>query len=191
MSHAFHQSMPGNVRPSFDTRRKLPLFTDPVILFAMEGFLLQFTGSINNFGNNLFATALGASDAQIGLTQMVPNLAAMLLLLPLGIFADKARNARTVPLMTLAGMAFGYFSMSMVPMAGTWCIPFFFFALAFTVGGTVLYNAQWQNFFGEVVEYENRNHILTHRNRFMFLVGIIAPIICGFMLNQQCPLSYQ
>lgn len=167
-----------------DTDRS-SFFTSAAVLFSIEGFLLQFTGAINNFGNNLFATALGATDTQIGLTQMIPNLLAMLLLLPLGILADKVRNIRTVPLLTLAAMAFGYFTMSCVPMADTYRIPFFYFAIAFTMGGSVLYNAQWQNFFGEVVVYEERNRILTHRNRFMSIVGIIAPVICGFMLNQQ------
>ncbi len=65
------------------------------VLFAIEGLLLQFTQSINNFGNNLFATNLGATDSQIGLIQVIPNIIALILLLPFGIWTDKAKNIKT------------------------------------------------------------------------------------------------
>lgn len=153
------------------------------MLFAIEGALLQFTGSINGFGNNLFATNLGATDAQIGLVQTVPNLVAVALMLPLGILSDRARSSRTVPLFMLLLMTFGYLMMGAVPMMGTLRLPLFFVALGFTVGGPVLYGAQWQNFFGDVVQIEGRNTVLTIRNRFMFIVGIAAPILCGVLMG--------
>lgn len=156
-----------------------------LLLFALEGILLQFTGSINSFGNNLFATNLGATDSQIGLIQTIPNLVAMFLLLPLGILSDRAKNARVVPLCTLLTMGTGYIIMACVPMSEQIRIPLFFFALAFTVGSTVLYNAQWQNFFGDAVTVKQQNEVLTTRNRFMFLIGIAAPVICGVLMNHQ------
>ena len=152
-------------------------------LFAVEGALLQYVSSINNFGNNLFATNLGASDAQIGLVQTIPNAVAMLLMLPLGVAADKAKSSRTVPLMALLCMAAGYVMMGLAPWAGVLRFPVFFLALAFTVGGLVIYNAQWQNFLGDVIVVEARNNVLTVRNRFMFIVGIVAPLLCGVMMS--------
>ena len=38
-----------------------------LLLFAMEGLLLQYVTSINGFGNNLYATNLGAKDGATGL----------------------------------------------------------------------------------------------------------------------------
>ena len=58
---------------------------DPCVLFAVEGALLQLFCSVNGFANNQFATGLGATDLQIGLIQTVPNVVALILLLPLGI----------------------------------------------------------------------------------------------------------
>lgn len=153
------------------------------LLFALEGALLQFSGAINGFANNLFATNLGATDEQIALIQTIPNLVAMALMLPMGFLSDRARSSRTIPMVMLTVMITGYVLISLVPMAGEMRIALFFVALAFTVGGQALYNAQWQSFFGDVVPIENRNNVLTIRNRFMFLVGIIAPILCGVFMG--------
>ena len=156
---------------------------DPFVLFAVEGALLQLFCSVNGFANNQFATGLGATDLPIGLIQTVPNVAALILLLPLGILADRLRSSRTIPLISLLCVAAGFVLMSMVPSLGDARIPAFFFALAFTVGGPALYNAQWQNFFGDVVRSDARNGVLTLRNRSMFLLGIATPLLCGVMMK--------
>ena len=156
---------------------------DPFALFAAEGALLQLFCSVNGFANNLFATGLGATDLQIGLIQMVPNVAALVLLLPLGILSDRLRSSRTIPLLCLLAVAVGYVVMAAVPGLGDARIPAFFCALIFTVGGPVLYNAQWQNFFGDVVASASRNTVLTLRNRAMFLLGIATPLVCGVVMN--------
>ena len=44
------------------------------LLFGLEGLMLQYVTSINGFGNNLYATNMGASDSQIGMVQLVLNL---------------------------------------------------------------------------------------------------------------------
>jgi len=160
-------------------------FMNLALLFAVEGALLQFTGSINGFANNLFASNLNATDAQIGLIQTVPNLAAMLLMLPLGILSDRASSSRVVPLITLLAMAAGYIVMGLVPAFGGAQMTVFFTALVFTAGGTAMYNTQWQNFFGDVMASEHRNRVLTLRNRFMFIVGIAAPLLCGVMMGAE------
>lgn len=157
--------------------------TDPFALFAIEGALLQLFTSINGFSNNLFATEMGATDLQIGLIQTVPNAAALLLLLPLGILADRLKSSRTIPMISLLSVFCGYLLMIAVPSFGALRIPAFFIALAFTVGGPVLYNAQWQTFFGDVVSSEARNQALTLRNRFMFSLGVATPLVCGFFMR--------
>lgn len=169
------------------TKRSVPGHLDVkhlLLLFALEGALLQFTNSINGFANNLFATNLGATDSQIGLIQTVPNLVAMSLMLPIGILSDRARSSRTVPLAMLIVMAAGYILMGLVPAFGSSQIAMFFVALMFTVGGLVSYNTQWQSFFGDVVDPGIRNQSLTQRNRYMFIVGIAAPILCGVLMGR-------
>lgn len=159
--------------------RRDSLSANVLYLFAAEGALFQFISTINSFANNLFATSLGATDTQIGLVQTVPNVAAVLLLIPLGLLANRLRSSRTIPLMSLLCVAAGYFMMAAVPTLGSFRLIGFFIALAFTVGGPALYNAQWQNFFGDVVLPEQQNAVLAQRNRAMFALGILAPLACS------------
>lgn len=170
---------------AFSLRSPEPNYLSPFVLFAIEGAMLQFLTSINSFGNNLYATNLGATDTQLSLVQMIPNIVTVLLLLPLGIMSDHAKNSRVVPLCTLFVMVGGYLIMSSVPAADGFRIPLFFFSLIFTVGGVVMYNSQWQTFFGDVVEEESRNMVLTRRNRLMFVINVLAPIVCGLLMGKQ------
>lgn len=156
---------------------------NPFVLFAAEGALLQLFCSVNGFANNLFATGLGATDLQIGLIQTVPNVAALILLLPLGLLADRLSSSRTIPLICLLCVSAGYVLMAAVPGLGSARIPVFFITLVLTAGGPVLYNAQWQNFFGDVVPPESRNGVLTVRNRYMFILGVATPLVCGVMMS--------
>ena len=154
-----------------------------LLLFGIEGVFLQFATSINSLGNSLYATSMGATDSQIGMIQMIPNLVAVAILFPLGILSDRLKSSKTVPLAALIVMAIAYFCMGTVPMLGEARMIGFFVCLAFTVGGLAVYNGMWQDFFGDVTPIEERNSVFAFRNRFMFLIGIIAPIICGILMG--------
>ena len=53
-----------------------------MFLFGVEGFLLQTVTSVNSYTNSLYATYLGATQAQIGVISSIPSLVSLLLLLP-------------------------------------------------------------------------------------------------------------
>lgn len=89
-----------------------------MLLFAVEGVFLQYITSINGFGLNLYATNMGATDSQIGIIQMVPNIVACAALLPLGILADHLKSTKTIPLLTLLMMCAGYAFLGSVPVLG-------------------------------------------------------------------------
>lgn len=155
------------------------------LIFGLEGILYQFSQSINGFGNALYATNLGATDTQIGLIQTVPNVLALLLMLPFGVLSDRLRQSRTVPLLCLLVMSVMYFFYGSVPLFGALRMSLYFVFLGMTVASAVLYNAQWQNFFGDVTSVDQRSETLTFRTRIMSAVGIVTPLICGFFLSAQ------
>ncbi len=155
-----------------------------MLLFALEGVLIQYISSINGFGNNLYATNMGASDVQIGLVQTVANMTAVLLLLPSGLIGERLRSPRTLPVFTLALMGVMYFFYGSVPAMGEGRMTFFFVFLALTSGLLAVYNAQWQSFFGDVVENpRKRNDVYAFRNRFMFFIGTCTPLLCGAAMS--------
>ncbi|MCR4778463.1 MAG: MFS transporter [Lachnospiraceae bacterium] len=155
------------------------------LLFGIEGVLFQFVNSVGAYGNTIYATNLGATDTQIGLIQTVPNLVALILLIPIGILADRMRFEKTVPALLLFLMGGAYTGLGFVPGLGNDRMIFYFLFLGAGVGLMAGYNAQWQVLFGAVTETESRNKVYTFRNRCMFFIGTIIPLICGAMLSSQ------
>lgn len=157
-----------------------------LMLFGIEGLLFQFVMSlsgVSGFGTNLYATNLGATDSQIGMTQLVSNLFAVCLLLPVGVLSDRMKNAKTMPIALMLFMGIAYFFYGSVPVMGEYRMVFFFIFLALTTGVLVIYNAIWQAFFGDVTPIHERNRVYAFRNRFIFTISTIAPILCGTILT--------
>lgn len=154
-----------------------------LILFGLEGLLLQYAVSLNSLANNLYATNLGATDTQIGLVQTVPNMVAVLFLIPFGLLGGRTRRSRTVPLFLLLFLGISYFGYAAVPWLPIGRMEAFFAFLGMTVGGIGIYNAQWQNFFGDAVDMPQRNGVLTVRNRCLFFTGVIVPLLCGTLMT--------
>ena len=168
----------------FHRAKKMPPSAQIMLLFAVEGVFLQYITSINGFGLNLYATNMGATDSQIGIIQMVPNIVACAALLPLGILADRLKSTKTIPMLTLLVMCAGYAFLGSVPALGERCMELFFVSLAFTAGALAIYNAQWQAMFGAAVSLRQRNDVYAFRNQFMFVIGILAPVICGILMGR-------
>ena len=112
-------------------------------LFGIEGFLLQYAVSLYTLANNLYATNLGATDTQIGLVQMVPNMVAGICMIPVGFLANRTKTSRTVPFVLALFLSAAYFAYGSVPLFGEHRMTAFFVFLGMTVGGIALYNAQW------------------------------------------------
>ena len=122
----------------FYRAKKMPPSAQIMLLFAVEGVFLQYITSINGFGLNLYATNMGATDSQIGIIQMVPNIVACAALLPLGILADRLKSTKTIPMLTLLVMCAGYAFLGSVPALGERCMELFFVSLAFTAGALAI-----------------------------------------------------
>ena len=152
-------------------------------LFGIEGFLLQYAVSLYSLANNLYATNLGATDTQIGLVQMVPNMVAGICMIPVGFLANRTKTSRTVPFVLALFLSAAYFAYGSVPLFGEHRMTAFFVFLGMTVGGITLYNAQWQTFFGDAVEPGLRNSVFTFRSRCLFFVGIVVPLLCGNIMT--------
>ncbi len=111
----------------FYRAKKMPPSAQIMLLFAVEGVFLQYITSINGFGLNLYATNMGATDSQIGIIQMVPNIVACAALLPLGILADRLKSTKTIPMLTLLVMCAGYAFLGSVPALGERRMELFFY----------------------------------------------------------------
>lgn len=59
----------------------------------------------------------------------------------------------------------------------------FFLLLPLTAGILAIYNAIWQAFFGDVTPIRERNRVYAFRNRSVYLIATIAPVLCGSLLT--------
>ena len=154
-------------------------------IFALEGMLFQFSGSIKAFGNNLFATNLGATDTQIGLIQTIGSAVTVALLLPVGIISDHCKSSKTVPvcLLILGGLMF--ILQSLVPFMGAARMGLFFVFMGLSAGLFGAYGGQWQSMFGDMVDIHRRNRIYALRNRVMAALGMVVPMFLGIPVSQR------
>lgn len=171
-----------NPTMEYQEQRNLHIMNRLLWLFIIEGMLYQAVIAINNLGNTIYATNLGASDTQIGLIQTVPNAVAILLMLPVGMFAAKCKSSKTIPILLLLIMGCSYIGFASVPLFGKHVMLFYLFFLGINLGVMGVYNAQWQLFFGDAVGEECRNPIYSKRNQAMYLAGAVIPFLCGLMM---------
>lgn len=141
--------------------------------------------SINGFGNNLYATNMGATDAQIGLINFAPNIVAFILLIPAALAVNRMRSSRSLLTMLLSIAGLAYFAFALVPGMGQARMLMFFLLLSVVCGSIALYNAQWQTFFGESLPPARRSDVYTVRNGAMFAMAIVIPLLCGILMSGQ------
>jgi MFS-type transporter involved in bile tolerance (Atg22 family) len=153
-----------------------------IYLFAIEGILYQFVTAIGGLGNTIYATNLGATDTQIGLIQSIPNLIAIILMIPIGLLAEKCKSTKMVPISLLCIMGFSFIGYATVPIFSSHIMVWYFVFLGISLGFMSVYNAQWQIFFGSVVNNRERNRVYAVRNQFMYFVGAIVPLVCGLIM---------
>ena len=154
-----------------------------MLLFGIEGFLLQTVTSVNGYTNSLYATYLGATQAQIGLISSIPSLVSLLLLLPAGIAAERARSSRTIPVFLSFFMSAMYLLYAFVPQRSQQPILWYFLLLGLTTGLVFTYNAQWQSFFADAISEDLRNDVYTFRTRIGYPSTILIPLICGALVS--------
>lgn len=156
-----------------------------MLAFVIEGFLFQFVVSVKTFGNNLFATNLGATDTQIGLIQTVGCAVTVALLLPVGIISDRCKSSKTVPVFLLLAGGAVFMLQSMVPAMGSARLTIFLMIVGMSSGLFGAYNSQWQSMFGDLVDIRGRNRIYATRSRVMAVMGVIVPVFCGVAMSGQ------
>ena len=141
-------------------------------LFTFEGILITMINNLVGSHNNLFATRLGASDYELGLVTMLPQLVGMAVLIPGGILTDSMKNKRDMVILALCAVAFIYTLIGFVPALGSYKLEFFLFLLALSSAPMTVYNVSWQAYFSDVVHPNGRNSILAVRSAIGFLVGV-------------------
>ena len=150
-------------------------------LFGVEGLLVQYLMTTNYFGNNLYATNLGATNTQVSLLQMLPQLMTLILLLPLGFLGDRLKSRRTLPIGILCVQAAMYLGLGFAPlMVGPeYQVGIFLVFVMLSAGLMSPYTAAWQAFLSDVTPPEGRNRVIAFRQRCMMGFNLVLPLVIG------------
>lgn len=152
-------------------------------LFTYEGILITLVNNLVGNNNNFLAMRLGATDYELGLVTILPQLVGMAVLIPGGILTDSLKNKRDMVTSALIAVAFIYAVMGFVPALGSYRLKVFLVLLALSSAPMTIYNVSWQAFFSDVVHPNGRNGILALRSAMAFLIGITITLTCGILLS--------
>jgi len=151
-------------------------------LFTYEGILITLVNNLVGNHNNLFAIRLGASDYELGLVTMLPQLIGTVVLIPGGIITDNMKNKRDMVTSALLAAACIYTIIGFVPVLDSRRLEAFLFLLALSSAPMTIYNVSWQAFFSDAVHPNARNGVLALRSALAFLVGIAIILTSGTLL---------
>lgn len=151
-------------------------------LFAFEGILITLINNLVGSNNNFFVTRLGATDYELGLVTMLPQLVGMAVLIPGGILTDRMKNKRDMVTLSLFAVACIYTVIGFVPALGSNRLWIFLILTALSSAPMTIYNVSWQAYFSDVVHPNARNGILAVRSALAFLVGVTITLACGALL---------
>jgi len=176
----------------FTRVRKFAVSNPIAMRYAMDGLFVALAVNIASNNNNLFALRLGAGDYQLSLVQFLPQIFTMLILIPGGLFTGSLHNKRRIITGALITGAIGYLLCALSPffrfmntgneLTSAYSIYFFLVFLALAVGAMATYNISWQSFLPEVVNIQERNHVLTMRSHTDVFISIPLPLLVGTVL---------
>lgn len=155
-----------------------------VKVFALEGLAGAIMLNLATGFTSMYATRLGADASQIGLISSLPQLMAMLLLIPGSMLAGRCRDARRpveiTALLTGAFYGLGFF----VPLLGGMALPVLMLCISSANALLNLYNSSWQNYFSSAVAVSRRNAVYSGRTRNTFMAAAFVVLAAGLVLGK-------
>jgi MFS family permease len=150
---------------------------------AIEGLLSATVLNLATAYTQMFASRMGGTDSQVGLISSLPQLFALLVLIPGALLASRVRNGRRPVEMAiiLIGVLYGLAGFS--PWVGNFRVWFLIGAVSLANAPVALYNATWQSYFSNIVVPEERNFYYARRTSMTFFAGLIIMQIVGFILG--------
>lgn len=171
------------------TRRNL-------IWFWLDGFFASASDNIVNTYLVVYILALGATQAQIGLTSSLSSLMAAALLLPGAMLVERYGRRRNI---VLFGGGFGRLALLLIALAPLLAHPPAPFLIYLVMGLSVLRDGMnnlslpaWTSLAGDVVPMAGRGRYFASRNFIMGVSGISMTLLAGLVITRLAqPNGYQ
>ena len=179
-----HVKNPAQLAARYISRaRSFATYNPVAVNYAIDGLLVLGALSIAMNNNAIFALRLGAGEFHLAMLNTIPQIIHLIILIPMGLFADSLANKRrmlTASLTISAGFFLAVGAVGFRAQAQPLLLFLGFLALANVC--IMMYSLAWQGFFPEVVKPENRNTVLTLRARVSIIISLIVPLVSGAVL---------
>jgi MFS family permease len=161
------------------------------VRYGIDGILMFGAVSFAANNNSLFAQRLGADEFQLSMIQFLPQMLNLLILIPMGFFADGLKNKRLMLSIGLVLMGVFFATAGSAVFVPVHTVYFFLIFLALSGAALGMTNLAWQSYFPEVVPEdawqdgirESRNDVLTFRARMQMVISLVAPLSVGTILT--------
>lgn len=151
---------------------------------GFEGLLAAVMLNLGTANNNMFAARLGATADELGRLASLPQLTALLVLVPGTLLLGRVKSSRIPVALTalLAGIIYSLAALTpFFPEGGR--LSYFIIIIALANAPVQLYNTTWQNYFTDAVSLGDRNTVFTTRTSLTFTAGIITVQMTGLLLG--------
>jgi len=150
--------------------------------YAIDGLLVMGAIGLSSSTGGIFALRLGAGDFHLTMLQFLPQMINLLILIPVGLFADSLKNKARMVSGAMVSSSFLFLMVAVTTFLFSGPLYFLLIFMALANSSNMVYNISWLGFFPEVVEAEKRNTVLTLRSRVSIVASLLTPLISGAIL---------
>ena len=155
----------------------------PAAVLAVEGLFSALVLNLATAYTTMFASRLGANDNQIGLFSALPQLVALIVLLPGTLLAGRLTDRRRPVEISLLAAGFLYGLAGFSPYLRDIRVWYLLGVVSLANAPVALYNTSWQNYFSDIIPAAERNAAYSRRTSRTFIVSIIVIQLTGSILG--------
>lgn len=151
---------------------------------VMEGIAAAIVLNLYNPYTQMFAKRLGATDIHIALINSLPQLVAILILIPCSIFIDNIKNKKLVTCLLIGINSVFYFIIAFLPfLPNSYRLIAYIIFIGLMNWPGSLYTTTWQAFFSYTFNTRDISGIYSSRSKYGAFFGLLTALITGYILS--------
>lgn len=151
---------------------------------VMEGIAAAIVLNLFNPYVQMFAKRLGARDIHFALMNSLPQLVAILVLIPCSIFIDKIKDKKLVTCFLIVINSAFYLIIAFLPfLPNNYRLIVYIIFIALMNWPGSLYTTTWQTFFSYTFGSQDASGIYSSRSKYGAFFGLVTALLTGYVLS--------
>ncbi len=163
---------------------KLSNHEKTALFVILEGIAAAVILNLYNPFTQIFAKRLGASDLHIALINSLPQLVAILVLVPCSIFIERIRDKKMATCVLILMNGAFYSLIAFVPLLPEYLVLNTYVLLIGLMNWPgSLYTTTWQSFFSYTFTGNEASKIYSLRSKYSAFFGLVAALFAGLLIS--------